>query len=233
MHYAYTHASIQEPTRTEVILPAFDYDVVWAGVSDLLATWEINNTTEFSLKLPIDAPNDTFVLCVAWDDEDSNTFRYKLWEGGVLHYPVYDGERLGVSARLEVWSLELDHATLDEEYTLYSSWLTEPEVCICTGGAATPVTIETTESIDPGVTPPDTTAAVLAIQGYVQLRTLTGYVNNELRYLEFGNVLGDALGGNFVFNSSDSTADDDVDYIKPNDISVGTPGRWIRQNNPN
>jgi len=232
MYYAFSRAEVQEPVRTEVVLPAFDYNVIWAGVSDLQASWDINNTTEFSFQRPIDAPNETFILCVAWENEDDVTLRYKFWEGGVLHYPIYDGERIGTSARLEVWSVELDHATLDDEFVLYSSWLTEPEICICTGGTAVATRIESTETITPGASTPTFGSVLLAIQGYEQLRTMTGYTNNQLVTLEFGITLGDALGGDFIFDSGETTADDNADYIKPNDLDIASPGRWVRSNNP-
>ena len=232
MYYPYRESVLQEPVRTEIILPAFDYDVVWLGVSDRLNIWEINNTTEFSLLLPIDPPNATFVLAVAWD-EDGTPYRYKCWDGGVLHYPIYDGERIGIGARLEVWSVDLDHATLDEDYTLYSSWLTEPELCLVLGGTTVPQTIEASDSLTPGPEPePIVDTADIAIQGYTELRTLVGYVDNQIEYLEFGNVLGDALGGTFIFDASSSALDDGVDYIKPNNLISIQPGRWVRDNNP-
>ena len=231
MYYPFSPSTAQAPSRTEILLPAFSYTVSWAGVSDLLATWSVGNTTEVSLKLPIDAPNDSFVLCVSWT-EGLDTYRFKLWDGGVLHYPLYNGERIGTSAKIEVWSAGSSDAELDEDFTLYSSWLSEPEVCTCTCDDTAALVIETTEELTPGEDV-ESVGDNLAIQGYVELRAITGYVNNQLEYLEFGNAVGDGLGGNFVFDSSDGTTDDDVDHIKPDDISGATYGRWVRQNNPN
>lgn len=233
MRYPYYKSTLDYATRTEIQLAAFNYDVDWLGVSDLLSTWDINNTTEFSLQLPITAPNDTFLLCVAWTDEDGNALRYKLWDGGVLYYPVYDGQRIGVDAQLEIWSIDDITAAMTEAFIMYSSWLEEPELCVCTPGANDSSVIEI--SAASGGTPSDpvvTLAQFLAIQGVAALRTITGYVDNQYAYLEFNTSAGDGNGGAYVFDSASTEVDDSTDYIKPNDILSTSPGRWVRQNNP-
>lgn len=228
MYYPYRASTVDGPIRAQVQLAAFSYTVSWYGVSDLLATYDINNNNEFSFQLPITAPNDTFILCVAWTDEDGNALRFKLWDGGVLYYPVYNGERIGADAQLEVWSADNVTAAMGSTFILYSSQLTEPELCVCTSTSQTPLIIPTY----------NTGSEVIimdgceAIQGIVALRAITGYVANQLVYLEFHTTAGDGNGGHFVFKSSVSTADDSTDYIKPNDISPSSPGRWVRQNNP-
>jgi hypothetical protein len=233
MYYPYRKSTIDYATRTEVLLAAFNYNVTWLGVSDLLSTWDINNTTEFSIQLPVTAPNDTFLLCVAWTDEDGNALRYKLWDGGVLHYPIYGGERIGVDAQLEVWSIDDITASLADDFTLYSSWMEEPELCVCTPGSNAPSSI--TVAAPTGGTPSDpsiTLLPFLAIQGIVELRTITGYVDNQYAYLEFNTTAGDGNGGAYVFDAADTTTDDSTDHIKPSDILAANPGRWVRQNNP-
>ena len=233
MRYAYQKSTIDYATRTAVELAAFRYDVNWTGVSDLLSTWDINNSSEFSLQLPITAPNSTFLLCVAWEDSGGNAFRYKLWDGGVLHYPVYNGERIGVDAKLEVWSIESVTAELEETFTMYSSHLEEPEICRCTQNTVSAHTIEF--PVPSGGTPSDTPMIIssfLAIQGATELRTLTDYVDNQYAYLEFLATAGDGTGGAFVFDAASTATDDGRDYIKPNDILSASPGRWVRQNNP-
>lgn len=74
---------------------------------------------------------------------------------------------------------------------------------------------------------------VLAVQGRVELRAITGYVDKELRYLEFLHTKtpNDGQGGEFVFFADNMVDDDEVDYLRPNDISPENPGRWIRQQN--
>lgn len=233
MRYAYEKSTRDYARRTAVTLDAFRYDVTWTGVSDLLSTWDINNSSEFSLQLPIEAPNETFLLCVAWEDSDGNAFRYKLWDGGVLHYPVYNGERIGVDGKLEVWSIASLTAELEETFTMYSSYLEEPELCRCTPTDMAGHTINfPVPSGGSPSDPPMIIASFLAIQGAAELRTLTDYVDNQYAYLEFLNTVGDGTGGSFVFAAAETTADDGRDYIKPNDILSSAPGRWVRQNNP-
>ena len=232
MYYPYRRSTVDYATRTEIQLAAFNYNVTWLGVSDLLSTWDINNNTEFSLQLPLTAPNETFILCVSWTDADGNAYRYKLWDGGVLYYPVYGGQRIGVDAQLEVWSIGAVTATLSDTFIMYSSWLDEPELCICTSGDNEPTVIPI--SAPSGGTPSDPVIILptfLAIQGVVELRTLTGYVDNQYAYLEFNTSAGDGNGGGYVFDSADTTTDDSTDHIKPNDILSSTAGRWVRQNN--
>lgn len=233
MQYPFRETHVDTVTRTTLTLAAFNYNVTWLGVSDLLSQWDINNTTEFSIKLPLTAPNATFLLCVAWEDSNSNAYRYKLWDGGVLHYPIYNGERIGVDAKLEVWSIGNVTAALTTAYVMSTSWLTEPILCGCSAFTPTPTNVNAADpsggsSSDPVIV----ISGWLAIQGIAELRTLTGYQDNQLAYLEFRISAGDGEGGNFVFDSASSHADDAVDYIKPNNITDATNGRWVRQNNP-
>lgn len=233
MYYPFRKSTVDAPARAQIQLEAFRYDVDWLGVSDLLSTWDINNTAEFSLQLPITAPNATFLLCVAWADEDGNAFRFKLWDGGVLYYPVYNGERIGVDAQLEIWSIGDITAEYDETFIMYSSQLSEPELCICTPSSSTPLIIPV--SNPSGGSPSDNPvilSAWTAIQGIAELRTLTGYVDNQIAYLEFNTSPGDGNGGDYVYDAADTTADDSTDHIKPNDKLASAAGRWVRQNNP-
>ncbi len=233
MHYAFRETHQDLGTRQTLVLDAFTYNVTWLGVSDLLSQWDINNTTAFSLKLPITAPNSTFLLCVAWEDSAGNAYRYKLWDGGVLHYPLYNGERIEVDAKLEVWSIDNVTAAMSSDLTLYTSWIDDPELCICSQFTPTPTAINVANpSGGSGSSDVIVISGWLAIQGIVELRTLTGYADNQLAYLEFRLLTGDGEGGNFVFDTAETHADDSVDYIKPNDIATADPGRWVRQNNP-
>lgn len=233
MNYGFRPSRADLATRTTVTLDAFTYNVTWTGVSDLLSQWSINNTTEFSFQLPIYEVNNTFVLAVAWEDDDGNAFRYKLWDNGTLHYPVYNGERIGVDAKLEVWSVDNVTAAMPDDLVLYSSWMVEPENCACSAYDAPALNINVANpSGGSGSSSVIVVSGWLAIQGIVELRTLTGYVDNQLAYLEFRLLAGDGEGGNFVFDAAETHADDGVDYIKPNNIATIDPGRWVRQNNP-
>ncbi len=83
----------------------------------------------------------------------------------------------------------------------------------------------TTEVIDP-------MRGSFAIQGRAALRALVDHEANELRYLDFLVIPGDGQGGEFIFRATETTADDGVDYLRPDNVSAPTPGRWVRTNNP-
>lgn len=94
--------------------------------------------------------------------------------------------------------------------------------------AYTPVSEEdavTTEELD-------SVRGHFAIQGRAALRALVDHEANELRYLDFLASSGDGQGGEFIFRATETTADDEVDYLRPDNVSSGTPGRWVRTTNP-
>ena len=64
--------------------------------------------------------------------------------------------------------------------------------------------------------------------GIASLRARTNHTANQLAYLLYVATDGDGGGGWFRFDASSTTADDGVDYLRPNDITSGNPGRWIR-----
>ena len=69
------------------------------------------------------------------------------------------------------------------------------------------------------------------IAGRTALRALTTHADMEVVDLLFLVTDGDANGGKFRFKASETTADDGVDYIRPNDIDAASPGRWVRDQN--
>ncbi len=94
--------------------------------------------------------------------------------------------------------------------------------------AYTPVSEEdfvTADTLDP-------VRGNFAIQGRAALRALVDHEENELRYLDYLAAAGDGLGGEFIFRGTETTADDGVDYLRPDNVSSGTPGRWVRTSNP-
>jgi hypothetical protein len=232
MHYPFVSSSRIQATRSVVGITAFEYAHTWAGVSDLLASFSLQGGRKVSFKLPIDAPNDTFILAAAWE-EDGIYRRYKFWDGGVLHYPIYNGQRIPDGGRIEVWSAGNYTAELEDDFALETSWLSEPAECAASGNSSSSTTTNTT-TLDiwtpptPGVV---TSAVWLAIQGATALRGITGYVDNQIQYLEYLDTLGDGMGGHFVFNAALIAADDGIDIIKPTDIDSLAAGRWVRQNN--
>lgn len=78
----------------------------------------------------------------------------------------------------------------------------------------------------------DAVRGTFAIQGRAALRALVDHEENELRYLDYLAAAGDGLGGEFIFRGTETTADDGVDYLRPDNVSSGTPGRWVRTSNP-
>lgn len=132
----FAEPTLKQPSRTTFVLPAFTLNPdTWAGASQLLATWSFENATyAFSLKLPLSQFGENFVAAVSWI-EDGVTIRYVLWEDAdaVLYHPLYNGEKIGENALLEIWSLNTDQApTLDDDETFYSSVFDIAPTCPCT-----------------------------------------------------------------------------------------------------
>ena len=119
--------------RASIVVPDFTGVTTWVGVSLMLARYPVENTGEYSLKLPIDAPNGTIVACVSWTD-GTYVFRYKLWEGGVLYWPVYNGERIGANSYIEIWSTAESNAPAFDAMTFYTSRRVFPDLVNCLPG---------------------------------------------------------------------------------------------------
>lgn len=121
--------NIIQPTRTNIIIPAFILPApIWAGASTIIAEFELSNSYFLSFKLPIRAFGSYFVAAVRWS-EDSDVYRYKFWEDedSVLFYPVYNGEKIGLSAVIEIWSVNsAEFPALTSSQTLQSSVLNFP-----------------------------------------------------------------------------------------------------------
>lgn len=71
----------------------------------------------------------------------------------------------------------------------------------------------------------------LGIPGRVALRARTQHVDMEVVYLLYLVTEDDEQGGNFEFRASDTTADDGVDFLRPDDVGINDPGRWVRCSN--
>ncbi len=103
----YRGADIIKPQRMTVVVPVFALSLpTWGGVSELLGEMPLDNSYYFSFKTPLRAFGAGYVLAIRWTDA-GNTNRLKLWEGEdeVLYYPVYAGERIGLNAVIEIWSI--------------------------------------------------------------------------------------------------------------------------------
>jgi len=119
-----------QPQRVNLVLPAFTLPAsTWAGASVILAEYAFNNTVWFSLMMPIGEFGSNFVPAVRYVNGDM-VARYKLWEdvGELLYYPVYDGERLGPNAVVEIWSVNSPLAPMNPaNVTFLSSVVNVPE----------------------------------------------------------------------------------------------------------
>lgn len=130
-HYRkHSKGSVIDPTRTKFIVPAFALSAsIWGGASLILAEFPFVNTDYyFSLKVPITVFGTDFIPAIRWVEDDIVS-RFKLWDDttAVLYYPIYDGERIGLNAVLEIWSVNSANApTLDADEELQSSLLNFP-----------------------------------------------------------------------------------------------------------
>lgn len=71
-----------------------------------------------------------------------------------------------------------------------------------------------------------------SFQNYSALRSYTGYFLHQIALILGLNVAGDGLGGGWYFFDTASMAADSGDgglVIRPNDIAVGSPGRWLKE----
>lgn len=109
-----------QPQFNTVVIPEFSYAHAHA-VATILAEYPLENPAAVSIRLPVPETvesNETFGLCVRYT-ENSTTFRYVLhkpaWYDGIL-FPEYTGQKLGISATLEVWALaNITPAAIDED----------------------------------------------------------------------------------------------------------------------
>jgi hypothetical protein len=127
----FTNATYLQPTRIKIVIPAFTLDIpTWANASQLLAEFPVGNTDYyFSLKLPTPAFGSEFICAIRWKLDDICS-RFKLWNDtlGILYFPIYSGERIGLNAIIEIWSIDSNDApTLSADKTLYSSQIVFPD----------------------------------------------------------------------------------------------------------
>ena len=151
-------ATYLQPQRVKIVIPIFSEAVpVWAGASTLLTQFPISNTDYyFSFKLPIAVFGTAFIAAIRWKVDDV-CYRFKLWDNtlGILYYPVYAGEKIGLNAILEIWSINSALVpALATAKTLYSSQILFPEdatgSCLsCTEPEQTITLVETAASVLP------------------------------------------------------------------------------------
>lgn len=126
--------NVIQQQRATLEIPAFTLAIpTWTGASLILAEYPIGNDYYFSFRVPIRQFGSHFVPAIRWT-VDEVTSRYVLFEhdDAVLYFPAYDGERIGLSAVLEIWSVNSASApTLSAARTLQISQLVWPNEANC------------------------------------------------------------------------------------------------------
>lgn len=195
---------VNKLTRTEtyITIPAFSIDCDWKGYSELIATWNFEADHNFTLKqaqnvLP-SSPN--YVLCVMWEDQDRNVYRYALWQnvGEVFYFnvPLYTGQQIKANFRFEVWNVE-DVTTAEQttDVTLYTSvrgnydyiWETDSALVISDGLVT---------NFAQTLTIPDPPSG-----------TLTSIIQSRFRATDnFAAGTWTAMNGDWVISSADAVA---------------------------
>ncbi len=145
--------TVRTPQFGTVTIPAFSYTHLYT-VAAIIAYYDLSNTAEITIRRPLEdhvLENETLALCCSYT-EDGQTFRYVLhkpsWFDGIL-YPEYSGQKLGATARIEVWSLDdLSPAVSAEDIVITIGPLTfqgPGQITICgqiVGDAETLVAVE-------------------------------------------------------------------------------------------
>jgi len=155
----YSRSTIIQPERAKFVVPAFVLAAeAWAGSSNILAEFPFENDDyQFSLKLPITAFGSDFIAAIRWIEDDIIR-RFKLWDDidAILFFPLYNGERIGLNARLEIWSINsVEDPTLDDDYTLLSSVLVFPSTLLgCSTVCTVPESSLTLTQAVPSSLPP-------------------------------------------------------------------------------
>lgn len=74
--------------------------------------------------------------------------------------------------------------------------------------------------------------AMIAMQGVAALRAKQVHLENQMEYLDYLLSADDGKGGWYIFKINSSETDDSIDYLKPDNVAAGDPGRWVRSENP-
>lgn len=126
----FRNATYINPARHVYILPAFLLPVpVWAGASTLIAQYELSNSTPISIRAPVAEFGENFMVAVRWITDGQYINRFKFWDNdlGVLLFPIYNSERIGTNAVIEIWSIDSASAPeLDADVNIESSILVFP-----------------------------------------------------------------------------------------------------------
>lgn len=254
----YQAPTLIERQRVQMVLPEFLLAApAWSGASTLLQEYQISNDYSFSLLLPIAAFGANFVAAIRWMEETDVYVRYKLFdhEDAVLNYPVYNGERIGPNAVLELWSVDsADAPELEDDYTFYTSRLVFPstEASYCGSCCANPSSVITlaataASELPPGAdcnpfcgtlcnTPnpmPDCDCPTQIVENCEDGRDYNPavFISPAMLITLGGLTKGDGLGKMFYWDSTSlavDTADETTTVIRPSSIGLLSPGRWLQ-----
>jgi len=143
--------------NTTAILPAFVIANVTPTSPIILAEYPITNTSPITIIRPLPDnidTNTTFILAVRYVNSSNNVVRYVLHRPlGLLDllYPTYNGQKLGASAVLEIWSApDSDMAVLTGDATFTLGLLTfqgQTQLCFCGQVTADVLTLERNETV--------------------------------------------------------------------------------------
>jgi hypothetical protein len=123
---------ISKLTRTQgyFVMPTFSVNVTWLGYSDIVAAFNYEGPSNFSLNgigtlIPL---NPNYLCCISWRDNNGHIYRYALWQnvGEVFFFdvPLYTGQVIMANFRLEIWSVANQAvASQSSSLTLYTSVL--------------------------------------------------------------------------------------------------------------
>lgn len=104
----YKQPGTNELAASTITLPAITITApAWNGYSNFLKRADVNNTVGISLVPLPEALATDYILCISYPVSDTQSVRYKLWDGvgEVISAPLYNGEYIGPSAMLELWSV--------------------------------------------------------------------------------------------------------------------------------
>lgn len=246
-----------EPQRVKIILPSFLLAVpIWAGASGILAQYQIVNDRPFSFKLPITQFGENFIAAIRWMEETDVFVRYVLFEDAraVLHYPLYNGERIGINAVLEIWSVNsVEAPALDTDYTFLSSQFVFPDIEVGTSFGICciePSAIITLVPVPPSELPPGSPCnpfcgnlcnteppmpicecPVVVKETVADARDYNPaiFLSPVMLFTQGGGAVGDSFGKTFMWRPLSVAVDDGTIYttvIRPNSINALAPGRW-------
>jgi hypothetical protein len=256
----FNRPTVIEPARSQIVLPAFTLSVpLWAGASTVLAEYPLANDYRFSIKQPIEAFGENIVVAIRWIEDTDIYVRYKFFDhdDAVLNYPIYDGERIGENAVIEIWSVDsLSAPTLEDDYTFYSSVLVFPagetSGSYCPSCCSSPSSVITLVATAPSELPPDsacnpfcgtlcntptpmptcdcpTTVVDNCEDGRDYNPTI--FISPAMLITLGGATKGDGLGKMFYWDAASTatdTGDSATTVIRPSSIGVLAPGRWLQ-----